>query len=156
MNNSWLVANAIYKYEGNKNIWIKVANVTDRKIHINKNCQIAKIEFVEAVHVQNATVDTLEIENEITDFNTCGGKFDLDHLSKAQKQLVMEVINKNKSIFAQSVKDLTGCNTANHRIYFTDDVPVCSKSYRTLYALRQELKQQIDEADRLMNYKQLF
>lgn len=33
------------------------------------------------------------------------GKFELDHLSKAQKQLVMEIINKNKSIFAQTVKD---------------------------------------------------
>lgn len=68
MNNSWLVANAIYKYEGNKNLSIKSSNVADRKIHVNKNCQIAKIEFVEAVNIQNATVDTLQVENEITDF----------------------------------------------------------------------------------------
>lgn len=57
----------------------------------------------------------------------------------------MEVINKNKAIFAQSVKDLTGCNTTSHRIYLTNGVPVRSKPYRTLYALRQELKQQIDD-----------
>lgn len=81
------------------------------------------------------------------------GKFELDHLSKAQKQLVTEVINKNTPFLHRLLKT-TGCNITSHKIYLTDDVPVRSKPYRTLYALRQELKQQIDnllEADRLMN-----
>lgn len=55
----------------------------------------------------------------------------------------MEV--KNKAIFAQSVKDLMGCNTTSHIIYLTDGVPVRSKPYRTSYALRKEVKQQIDD-----------
>lgn len=145
LQNNWLVANAIYNYEGDTHLWVKIANVSEKKIHINKNCQIAKIEFVEAVHKSKAEVNSFDVEHEISDFNPCGGKFDLDHLNEIQREQVVGIINKNKDIFADSVKDLTGCNTITHRVYLTDDVPVRSKPYRTPHALRQELKSQIDD-----------
>ena len=74
-----------------------------------------------------------------------GGKFDLDHLNEYQRGEMLKIINKHKNIFAEEVKNLTGCDTIKHRVHLTDDIPFRFKPYRTPYALKQEIKRQIDD-----------
>lgn len=142
-NAKWVISSSLNESTNSDSYWIKVGNFTDEVLHINKNTKLVVIEPVEAI--LNKPVNVVEVEDNKGNLDLFGGQFSLSHLNESQKAQMLDLLNKHKSVFANQVSDLTGCNTINHRIYLTDDIPVRSKPYRTPHALRNELKKQVGE-----------
>lgn len=141
---TWVVSKSVNSKNDAGEYFVKVANFSDDKIHINKGTKLVSIETIETVEVDQAEINLIEKEID-EDMEMFGGKFDLDHLNDKEKEQVLELINKHKNIFADSVKQLTGCDTVAHRIHLSDEIPVRQKPYRTPHALREELKNQVNQ-----------
>ncbi|GBN55760.1 Retrovirus-related Pol polyprotein from transposon 17.6 [Araneus ventricosus] len=71
-------------------------------------------------------------------------KLNLDNLGGEERAKLLSLLNKYKSVFAQSLKDLGSCDIVQHEINLTDNLPVRQKPYRVPYALKDEMKKQIN------------
>ena len=140
----FVISSSINEFNEKGKYWAKVANFTNEVLHLNKGTKLVMIESVSGVHQEAEYVNTTDIEEIDNNLDLFGGKFQLDHLDENQKNAINDLIRKHQGIFAESVKDLTGCDTIKHRVYLTDDIPIRSKPYRTPYALRDEMKQQVN------------
>lgn len=145
LDSNWTVSNSVNKFNDTGNYWVKLANFSDSVVYINnKGTKLVNIEEVEGLKLQNNNVNSIEVSQIDKDFVLFGGQFELKHINEEQKQQMLNLIHKHKNVFADSVKDLTGCCTIKHRVYLSDDVPIRSRPYRTPHAL-EELKRHVDD-----------
>lgn len=140
----WVVSSSVNNYNEKGEYIIKVANFSDKTIHINKSTKIVNIEPIEPVQSKESEINVIE-KNFDSDYELYGGQFDLQHLNTIEREKIENLLKKHANIFANSVKQLTGCKTVKHRVYLSDDIPVRQKPYRTPHPLREELKKQIND-----------
>lgn len=140
----FFLANSVNTTNTDGTYLVKVANFTDKKVHLNKKQKLA---VVEPLQVNSAVVNLVKEDADLPDdqFEVWGGEFQLEHLESSTKQELLKLIGKYKNIFAKSVRELEGCSTLYHRIHLSDDVPVRQKAYRTPHHLKNELQTQIYE-----------
>lgn len=144
LESSWVVSHSVNTVNDKGEFFVKVANFSKESIHINKGIKLVSIEPVEPVTSEEKEVNIVEKDLE-HDFDLYGGQFNLDHLKGDQKVKLLELLKKHAKVFANNVKQLTGCSTIAHRVYLTDEVPIKQKPYRTPHALKDELKNQIND-----------
>lgn len=135
-------------------LFVSVINFSEEELTLNKNMTMAKINFckreIEKINFcGNVGKDSTDVDFDHADLEW-EADINLDHLGGLTKTRVKEFLEKNKDIFAASVRDLPGCTTIPHEIHLKEDKPVKSKAYRVPVNLRNELNNQLDallEAD---------
>ncbi|GIY46767.1 hypothetical protein CDAR_494141 [Caerostris darwini] len=95
-------------------------------------CEQKKEDFVNVIH-----------EGMVTNINW-EEKLDLNHLNQNDKTKLLTLLDRYKSVFAQSVSDLGSCDIVQHEINLTGKLPIRQKPYRVPYALKSEMKHQIN------------
>ncbi|GIX88679.1 retrovirus-related Pol polyprotein from transposon 17.6 [Caerostris darwini] len=138
---NFLLARAVAQIENDDKYLALVWNISDGPIHLNKNMALADIEpiceqkkedFVNVIH-----------EGMVTNINW-KEKLDLNHLNQDDKTKLLTLLDRYKSVVAQSVSDLGSCDIVEHEINLTDKLPIRQKPYRVPYALKSEMKHQIN------------
>ncbi|GIY87787.1 hypothetical protein CDAR_511701 [Caerostris darwini] len=138
---NYLLARAVAKIENDDKCLALVWNISDSPLHLNKNMILADIEpiceqkredFVNVIH--EGMVTNIDWEE----------KLDLNHLNQDDKTKLLTLLDRYKSVFAQSVSDLGSCDIVQHEINLTDKLPIRQKPYRVPYALKSEMKHQIN------------
>lgn len=67
------------------------------------------------------------------------------HLSKLEKDLLLQTILENEAVLLKPNEKLTATSAIKHTILTTDDRPVYTKSYRYPHAFKNDVEQQIKE-----------
>jgi hypothetical protein len=69
----------------------------------------------------------------------------IDHLNSEEKESITTLCKKFSDIFYSENVDLSFTNTVKHTIRTKDDEPVYTKSYRHPYAMKPEIRNQIEK-----------
>lgn len=145
LSNSLLVARSVSKFSNSNTYFVKIANFTSKSLTLQKNCKIATISPIQPVSEFSINIVNANTEFDENPFEVWGGKFNLDHLAGQEKEKLQNLLETYKHIFANSVKELEGCDTILHDIKLKDTTPVRQRPYRVPYHLRDELDKQINE-----------
>ena len=145
---SLFISHAICKNHVNK-LFVKILNVGDEEIHINKNAKIATVQEIKSADKLHASqfvghIDDEEMGNLHRSDLKWDTKFQLDHLDHDVKIRLEEFLKKNSDVFAASVFDLPGCSSVMHEIKLHDHEPVNCRPYRVPYNLRKEMDEQLN------------
>lgn len=127
--------------------YIKIANLGDEPIHINKGSKLGIMEDIFSDKQDEHSINYVDTEDigEVEQADLEWEKtFDLEHLTPRLKKRVQAFLSENSDVFAASVLDLPGCDTLVHEIKLTDETPVKSRPYRVPYNLRGEMEEQLN------------
>jgi len=70
----------------------------------------------------------------------------LAHLFAENRQILMPVLNEYLDLFCNDIEGVLPCTTkGSHEIRTGDALPIKKNPYRVPYALRDEMKKQLDE-----------
>ena len=83
--------------------------------------------------------------NEKNTYKTLENIIRTTHLSKLEKESLLQTILENQSVLLKPNEKLTATSAIKHRIVTTDDQPVYTKSYRYPHAFKNDVEQQIRE-----------
>lgn len=133
---------------------VQVLNPTNEEVTISKRSPIALVQPVDSSSLPSdkATPSDSSFDtSSLPDLPTClatlkelGIHIDESNLTTEQREKLIHLLYKNKSVFAKELSDLPGCNLVTHRIE-TWGPPVRSRPYRHSPAARQEIARQTKE-----------
>lgn len=144
----FFVAKSVHSFKSKFNIPILVLNPNNNPITLNKHSKLVKCE--EVYSSDDVNLENFHIQEE-KDFGDCeeldlefSRQFKFDHLEPEVKEQLIQFLEKNKKVFASSVRDLPGCDTLLHKVPLLDSQPVKKKPYKVPYNLRDEMNSQIN------------
>ncbi|GBM07282.1 Retrovirus-related Pol polyprotein from transposon 297 [Araneus ventricosus] len=139
---TFLFARSVSKIEDGNLCLALIWNITDDPLHLNKNMILANVEpVIQQQHEEYVNV----IDNDRKKKINWEEKLDLNHLTDGEKTNLLNLLDKYKSVFAQSISDLGSCDIVQHEIHLSDNIPIRQKPYRVPYALKSEMKNQINQ-----------
>ena len=122
-----------------RRIPLTVVNQTSKWFRLKKGNVVAVIERDPEIFECSQPVAEVKSAKEELTFNTSQG------LSDHQKKRLQELLLKNQDIFSQSEFDLGKSNLISCSINTGKSAPICKRPYRTPFAYRAEVKNQIDQ-----------
>ncbi|MCG8049023.1 MAG: reverse transcriptase domain-containing protein, partial [Candidatus Thiodiazotropha endolucinida] len=136
-----MVSNSVCKLNGNRFIPVLVVNNTNKTFTIRKGCPLAKIE-----QVQGQTIMSV---NDVSKLQASEGHLvetfeDLDVPEKHKKR-VLDLILRNKDLFANKDSELSHTDTVKMKIDTGDHNPIKLRPYRTPLNNRKVIDNAIDE-----------
>ncbi|MCG8078877.1 MAG: DDE-type integrase/transposase/recombinase [Candidatus Thiodiazotropha taylori] len=136
-----MVSNSVCKLNGNRFIPVLVVNNTNKTFTIRKGCPLAKIE-----QVQGQTIMSV---NDVSKLQASEGHLvetfeDLDVPEKHKKR-VLDLILRNKDLFANKDSELSHTDTVKMKIDTGDHNPMKLRPYRTPLNNRKVIDNAIDE-----------
>ncbi|GBN34446.1 Retrovirus-related Pol polyprotein from transposon opus [Araneus ventricosus] len=137
----YLLARAISKIEDNTCLAL-VMNFKDEPLQLNKNMLLAKVEPVLSTSAEEFVYNVTKNKDKKS-FNW-EQNHDLSHLDAVEKTKLLKLLEKYDSIFAQNIEKLGECDLVQHQIHLTDNIPTRQRSYRVPYALKPEMRRQIN------------
>jgi hypothetical protein len=140
------VMNSVSGIIKNKYVPLTITNATGREFCINAGCVVAKIEVLEDSQITSLAA---EIQTDETDFNYADAKqFKLESevaLTSEEIQTFEKLIHDNSDVFSVSKYDLGLTDLVQCEIETGEHPPIKRPPYRTPYAYRGQVKQQITE-----------
>ncbi|GBO00247.1 Retrovirus-related Pol polyprotein from transposon 17.6 [Araneus ventricosus] len=117
-------------------------NLKDEPLHLNKNMLLAKVQLVLSTSAEEFVYNVTENKDKKS-FNW-EQNHDLSHLDAVEKAKLLKLLEKYDSIFAQNIEELGECDLVQHQIHLTDNIPTRQRPYRVPYALKPEMRRQIN------------
>lgn len=139
-NANLLIAHSVNTLQAAGEYPVRVANLGDSPIHLNKNMLLCKAEPLEIRDWPVKTTEDKEINGPISE-----NDFDLQHLTEEERIKVLELIERFRDVFARDSYGLQGTDLLEHEIHLTDSVPVRESRRYVPHHLRGILKEQIAE-----------
>lgn len=145
LNEELLVGRSVSYLSKSNSYYIKIANFTSNTITLPKNCKVATMSPIYSTPKGSVNKIEEHFNDDNEPFEVWGGNFNLDHLKGKDKQVMQNLLENYKHLFANTVRELEGCDTVLHNINLKDSIPVRQRPYRVPYHLREELDKQINE-----------
>jgi len=154
----FLVANILVHPATNSSV-VQVLNPTNDIVKLGNKLPIAQAHPIESASLRSSQPATSPVETVATSpptstipdmleclsaLNDLGISVDVPQLTEEQRQQLVQLLYRNRSVFAKELSDLPGCNLVTHRIE-TQGPPVRSRPYRHSPAARQEISRQTKE-----------
>lgn len=150
LNENLAIAPGLYKLKNNKSTCL-LFNKKDNSYKLKNillNIGLCQIETNNFLMTNNNNINNLNFEknNDFEYFNNDEILTNLrtDHLNLEEKQNLIKLICDFRDCFPNSDK-LSFTNAIKHEIKTKDDTPVHTKSYRYPYAMKEEIRKQIDD-----------
>jgi transposase InsO family protein len=141
------IMNGVGNVTKGKKIPITIVNKTGRYFKFNKGNVVAEVEKLDSdLEIHELTTQTHDIED--IESNSSVSLKDLtigEDLTPDQHQQLVELLKRNTDIFAKHDFDIGRTNLMKAKIETGNSYPVRKKPYRTPFAYREEVKEQIDE-----------
>lgn len=115
---------------------VLVQNLSHLKLHLKDGELVTRSHSVDKLRVNYVDIS----EDNFDSIVKCG-----DFLSQTQKNGLLNVLNKYKNSFSDSLKDLGYTNETEMVIELTDSEPVVYRPYRLSYTERQQVKDMVQE-----------
>lgn len=125
---------------GHSNMLIINKSLEDQQLYLEQPLEIIPYNQNHFVEINNITSDNgslQHIDKHVSTLKT-------DHLNSEEKKALMQLCSKYTDIFYDDSQKLTFTSDIKHYIRTTDDKPIFVKSYRYPFALKKEVKEQIE------------
>jgi hypothetical protein len=139
-------ANANVQGQGDHTL-VMLTNFSNETLIIPKSTVVGVAETVSEslVNKLNADMqnDTLKKNNNALFQKLLGNK--LDHLTSPERELIGPVLRRYAHLFHdEESNEFEATNVVEHQIILTDETPIRRPQYRTPFALRDEMKSQVE------------
>jgi hypothetical protein len=152
----------VRKGNGARYCVLKVLNTRGQYLELGKNIRLGQAEPLRGIPPEKAGVDfrypgrkgTADLRvssvsaRDAQELKEVREKLEqkLDHLSETEKQVLMPVIEEYLDLFCnESTGELPTMTKGSHEIRTGDALPIKKNPYRVPYALRVEMRRQLDE-----------
>lgn len=89
--------------------------------------------------------ESLDINSDSVTLESLGINCHSDSLTAQQNQKLRDLLQRNITVFAKSLADLSGSNLAPHTIYTKTEVPIRQRCYRHSAEAKKEMDRQVSE-----------
>lgn len=117
-----------------------ITNLSNKNLHLNKEMKIASVEAEIDIQTDNTVREKRRRDLRIEDF-------DLTSVPSNAKQNLINLIFEYADIFSTSLKTIGKCKLVAPPIEITDNTPIQCRPFPVPVALREHLKDQIDELE---------
>jgi len=130
-----------------------VSNISDKKVHLNKNMKVgnihqAKNKQIDNQKVQNHEINLIQASEEILklreqEFSL--NNFNLQHLELEFKENLENLLTNYKQVFSSSIISLGHCDTIKPKMDFYHETPITCKPYPIPHHLKDVAREKINE-----------
>lgn len=141
--NEHLLEEGVYSLKAGKGI-VMITNITNKALPLRENQLLTRAQTLQLVTSKNVSVNEIKIVEPRTPFTLSEIKVS-EHINDNQKQELLDLLNKYRTCFANSLNEL-GCTSIERmNIELTDSQPVVYRPYRLSHAERAEVRDMTKE-----------
>lgn len=141
--NEHFVEEGVYSLETGKGFLI-IINMTNVTLPLKKQVLLARAETIKLLPITNTTVNKIQITGSYDPFTLSDIKVG-EHVNSDQKRELLNLLNKYRTCFATSLKELGCTEVEKMNIELTDTQPVVYRPYRLSHSERAEVRDMTKE-----------
>lgn len=141
INDDLKILEGIYSSQDNTaNFVITNYSDVDQLLYLENPIERTSYSTVDSIELFNISLDPLQPQDSATSLQALY----TENLSPEEKQGLLSLCKKYLDIFYNEDKPLTFTNKITHAIKTTVEIPIHTKSYRSIYIHKEEVKKQIE------------